>query len=306
MSNSAVLLIGGPETGKSNFLFRTWTHINSGQGLIEKDGLPSDAEYLRNGAECQLRGSFAGHTSQDVQVISHIPIRLRTDPQKKGLLAVPDINGEQINHIYHERKWSDKWESLIMQDSAYLFFVRVGSPQIVAPLDWITWHHLYGSVPPSIEAIAASVTLATSSSNTAKTANAALETPTQVILADWLQFIRRALHEKFPNCNRPKVGIVVTAWDNVPVDYQESPSEWIRENMPLLHQFCTANNDMFEFSFFGSSIFSGDPSNDPEFSHELTKADPRTKGYIRYSLENRESPDFTLPIAWALGWELFS
>ena len=58
MTNSAVLLIGGPETGKSNFLFRAWTHIFSADGLLEKDGMPPDAEYLRDGAERQLRGEY--------------------------------------------------------------------------------------------------------------------------------------------------------------------------------------------------------------------------------------------------------
>jgi Double-GTPase 1 len=297
VSNPAVLLVGGPETGKSNFLFRAWTHINSGKGLIEKDGLPSDAEYLQSGSECQLRGTFAGHTSQEVQVISNIPIRLRSDPHKRGLLAVPDIDGEQIDRIYHARKWSDDWELLITQDTAYLFFVRVNSPQTVAPLDWITCHTLYGGAPAAV------TPPATPGSGAPNATEVTVETPTQVILVDWLQFIRHALHDKYPNGSRPRVGIVVTAWDSVPTDFQGGPSEWIRENMPLLHQFCSTNDDVFDFSFFGSSIFAGDPANDPEFAGELVHADPRTKGYIRYSQPNRESPDFTIPIAWALNWE---
>jgi Double-GTPase 1 len=297
VSNPTVLLVGGPETGKSNFLFRVWTRINSGHGLIEKDGLPSDAEYLRSGSESQLRGTFAGHTSQEVQVISNIPIRLRSDPSRKGLLAVPDIDGEQIDRIYHARKWSDNWESLITENAAYLFFVRVNSPQTVAPLDWITCHHLYGGTPQ------ANISTPAPDGGAVQPVPVAVETPTQVILVDWLQFLRRALHDKYPKLDRPKVGIVVTAWDCVPADFHGGPSDWIRENMPLLGQFCCTNNDVFEFSFFGSSIFAGDPANDPEFAGELATVDPRTKGYVRYSQANLESGDFTIPIAWALGWE---
>jgi hypothetical protein len=130
-----------------------------------------------------------------------------------------------------------------------------------------------------------------------------VETPTQVVLVDWLQFILNALHSKYAHSVRPRVGIVVTGWDCVPGDFQGGPSEWIKDNMPLLYQFCMTNEDLFDFSYFGSSIFSGDPENDPDFKDELAKKDPRTMGYVRYTTSNTQSGDFTIPIAWALGWE---
>lgn len=308
MSDPAVLLIGGPDAGKSNFLFRAWMHIDSGKGIVEKDGLPSDAEYLQTGAECQLRGKFAGHTSQEVQVISRIPIRLRSDSQKKALLLVPDIDGEQINRIYNVRKWSSTWESLIAENTAYLLFVRVNSPQTVTPLDWITWHKLYSRTPAVVSTSdqcndpAAEVQKDLGSAP-ATNVQKPVGTPTQVVLVDWLQFILKAVHDKYSHPVRPKLGIVVAAWDCVPKDFEGGPSEWILENMPLLHQFCITNQDVFEISFFGSSIFSGDPEHDHDFADKLSQKDPRTMAYICYSSEDKQSNDFTLPIAWALGWQ---
>jgi hypothetical protein len=289
----AVMLIGGPETGKSNFLFKAWTNIDSGSGLIEKDGrLPLDAEYLQGGAESQLRGKYAGHTSHEVQVVSEIPIRLRSDKGKTALLLVPDIDGEQINRIFHARKWSGEWESLLKETTSYLLFVRVNSRQTVAPLDWVSCHQLYSGVAAPVAP----------EQNVAAVATPA-EMPTQVILVDWLQFIAQAIHDKYPHSLRPRVGIIVTAWDSVAVDFQFGPSDWIKENFPLLHQFCMSNQETFEFAFFGSSIFSGDPETDPDFADELSKKDPRSLGYVRYPPDNLESKDFTMPIAWALGWQ---
>ena len=300
MNNPTVLLIGGPETGKSNFLFRTWTHIDSNNGLVAKNGLPLNAEYLRTGAECQLRCMFAGRTSQEVQLISTIPIQLRSNFHKKALLIVPDINGEQINQIYHARKWTYEWESLITESTAYLFFIRVGSPQTIAPLDWITWHGLYCDKYKSTPVVSRQDnTIGQITEN----AVAPPKPPTQVILVDWLQFILKAVHDKQARVVRPRVGIVVTAWDCVPPDFSGGPSLWIQENMPLLHQFCVTNQDVFEFSFFGTSIFSGDPVNDSDFAEEIVNKDPRTMGYVQYSSDNHKSDDFTIPIAWALGWQ---
>lgn len=311
MSEPAVLLIGGPETGKSNFLFRVWTHIFSGDGLLEKDGMPATADYLQEGAEFQLRGEFAGHTSQEIPEISRIPIIQKSNPNNKAVLVVPDIDGEQINRIYRSRKWSHDWETLIAEGTAYLFFVRVNSPQTVPPLDWITCHHLYGAAPPpkpkiegqSMLSVGAEAGAVSETGEDAKTEDAKDETPTQVILVDWLQFILNAVHSKFAHAVRPRVGIVVAGWDCVAADFRGGPAKWIKENVPLLYQFCSTNQDVFEFSFFGSSIFSGDPENDPDFADELEKKDPRTLGYVRYSAKNKESADFTIPIAWALGWE---
>ena len=48
--HEAVLLIGGPDAGKSNFLFRLWIAIDAGQGALVKDGLPSELDYLSGGA----------------------------------------------------------------------------------------------------------------------------------------------------------------------------------------------------------------------------------------------------------------
>jgi hypothetical protein len=296
VSNHTVLLIGGPDTGKSNFLFRAWTQIDSSTGLVEKDGLPQDVEYLQSGAEYQLRGEFAGHTSQEVQVISSIPIHPQSDLQKKALLVVPDIDGEQINRIYHARKWSYDWESLITESTAYLFFVRVNSPQTVAPLDWIACHKLYCGAP------AAPPAADPQASESEKLVGKKVETPTQVVLVDWLQFILKAVHDKYPQALRPRVGVVVTAWDCVAIDFQGGPAEWIKENMPLLHQFCITNQRVFEFSFFGTSIFSGDPINDHEFREEISRTDPRKLGYILQSTNNQKTGDFTIPIAWALKW----
>jgi Double-GTPase 1 len=311
VSNPAVLLIGGPETGKSNFLFRAWTHIFSGDGLVEKDGMPPDADYLRDGTEYQLRGEFAPHTSQEVQVISNIPIVQKGNAHNTALLRVPDIDGEQVNRIYRARKWSQEWESLIAEDTAYLFFVRVNSEQTIAPLDWITCHELYGGAPVVMltsqaqgsEPVRIEESGNGQTSESVKSEGVTVEIPTQVVLVDWLQFILNALHSKYTHALRPRVGIVVTGWDCVTPDFQGGPLEWIKENMPLLYQFCVTNNDALDVAFFGSSIFSGDPENDFEFADELSKKDPRTMGYVRHSSSNQQSGDFTIPIAWALGWE---
>lgn len=294
MNSPAVLLIGGPEAGKSNFLFRAWTEIDSGSGKLEKDGLPLDADYLQTGAEFQLGGRFAGRTSQEVHVFTRIPVKLRQDPAQTATLVVPDVLGEEVDKIYKTRRWDDKWEELIRQDTGYLLFARANSDQTIAPLDWITCHKLYGSVPAVDASAAQSETQAAIGTSTAT------PTPTQVVLVDWLQFILKAVRDRAKGKARPRVGLIVTAWDSLPKDADLTPSDWIRENLPLLHQYVMTNGEAFEFAFFGSSIFAGDPDMDQDFADVLRKSDPRTFGFILS--EESQTADFTVPLAWALGW----
>jgi hypothetical protein len=300
VSNPTVLLIGGPDAGKSNYLFRAWTQIDSGTGLLEKNGLPPDVEYLRLGAQSQLRGEYSSHTSQDVHVISRIPVRLRGDSPSSADLSVPDVNGEKINSIYKARRWDNDWESLIRDSTSYLFFVRANSDQTIAPLDWIACYKLYGGVPEAPPEATASAT----GNGDTKSVDRNIVTPTQVVLVDWLQFILKAVRDKYSHTVRPRVGIIVTAWDSVPPEPQANPSAWIQENLPLLYQFAASNHDAFVFSYFGTSVFDGDPVSDPDFATELSNKDPRKLGSVQHSLDEhpQTTSDFALPIAWALGW----
>jgi len=59
-----IIFIGGPSSGKSNYLFRTWIAIERDKGRLVKNGLPDDLEYLHDGASAHPRTLFATHYHQ--------------------------------------------------------------------------------------------------------------------------------------------------------------------------------------------------------------------------------------------------
>ena len=127
------------------FCFRLWIAIDTGQGALVKDGLPSELDYLSGGAAGLLEGRFAGHTSKEVYERVLVPVKNRVPgASRAGTLVVPDLDGEQILTIYRNRRWSAVWEDLISNRCACLLFVRAGSDAIVAPLDWATCFEKYG------------------------------------------------------------------------------------------------------------------------------------------------------------------
>jgi hypothetical protein len=287
----SVLLIGVQDAGKTNFLSRLWITLDAGSGILAKAGLPSDLDYLNSGADHLLKGEFAPRTPQDVHDRTEIPVKTTAPGEQfSGNLIVPDLPGEQVLSVYRTRQWSDEWESKIRAGCGCLIFVRVDSKELIAPLDWMACSsHLGGAVP---------------SATTEKDADGKAKCPTQVVLVDWLQFLRKAFTSRVSGTYKPRVGIVVSAWDLVANDQKEAgPEAWIASNLPLLSQFIQTNDDNFDFEYFGVSVTSGDLDADPEFKTSYLKGDPRKAGEVVHSLSGKvgTSHDITLPVAWALG-----
>jgi hypothetical protein len=288
----SVLLIGVHDSGKTNFLSRFWIALDAGNGALAKAGLPKDLDYLRTGADHLLRGEFAPHTSYDVYENTEIPVRSSdaTGAAFIGSLEVPDLPGEQIPGVFRSRQWSQKWEDKIQAGCSCLIFVRIDSEELIAPLDWINCIALLGATPPTV-------------SSTTDAANKT-KPPTQVILVDWLQFLREAFTDRVGGEYKPRVGIVVTAWDKAPMEQQPLGAEpWIAANLPMLSQFIETNDDAFEFQYFGVSVTSGDFVTDPDFKSTYMDGDPRQAGDVVHSLDGEItlSHDMTIPVAWALG-----
>jgi len=287
----SVLLIGVQDAGKSNFVFRLWLMLDAGTGLLARDGLPADLDYLNGGVNHLLKGEFAPRTSREVHDQTEIPVQSTTAGSNfKGVLIVPDLPGEQIVSVYRSRQWSEDWENKIKDGCGCLLFIRVDSKELIAPLDWMTAaSHFGGAVPAAAPE---------------KDEDGKDKPPTQVVLVDWLQFLRKAFTQKVGGAYRPRIGIVVSAWDRAPEDQKsKGPAKWIEDNLPLLSQFVSANDDDFDSQFFGVSVTEGDFDADPDFKAEYIRRDPRKAGEVTHtlsgSIETRH--DVTLPVAWALG-----
>ena len=286
-SRHSVLLIGGPDAGKTNYVFRLWLAIKSNVSFLHSERLPDNLEYLEAGASDLLRGDFAPHTPSDVHNQCVIPIRYsNASGETCGDLIVPDCSGEQWLGIYRKREWTEKWDQLIKEGCGCLLFVRVDSDQIVAPLDWISCAALYGKPldegAPDPESIA----------------------PTQIVLTDWIQCLRQAFTAKVRGQYRPRIGVIVGAWDLVPEDRKAlGPTAYIAKEFPLLGQFMEANEESFQFAVFGLSVVGGDLKNEPAFRKSYLDGEPLSSGYIVHSLDESvvSIPDLTVPVAWALG-----
>lgn len=293
---SSVLLIGGPDTGKSNYIFRLWMDLDAEQHTLAKNGLPDELEYLRTGAECLMNGTFAARTPGEVVEHVSVPVRLRSDAAHTGVLHVPDVPGERILEAYRRRKWDNHWEERVQAECGCLVFMRASSPEIVPSLDYAACVEALGAPLPARNATAGQPGRAPATTT---------EAPTDIVLTEWVQFLRRAYTDRVGGNHRPRIGLVVAAWDAVPNDFDDrDPSDYVAAEFPLLYQFMSANEDCVDCKVFGLSIVSGDLTNDSAFKARFEQGTPTDFGYVIHSLGGAKikANDVTIPVAWALGW----
>lgn len=277
-TNTNVMFVGGPGSGKSNYLFRSWIAIEHETGLLRKSGLPPELEYLHEGASRLLSGEFAPHTSIDAPSIAEIPIMF-TGSTETSQLTVPDVSGEVWDSVYQQREWPIAWDTFIERRCGFVLFIRAGSPHNAKPLDWLTCERLY---------------------KTRGAVRSDTRIPTQVIFVDWLQTLRTLTSQQSTVNQVPRLSIVVTAWDTVNGDV--GPADYLNQEFPLFGQFLRAELHGFDVRVFGISVAGGDLDN-PQFRAQFLAGNPTKHGYcvVQQGRRAEQSKDLLLPLYWALG-----
>jgi len=286
--SQSVVLVGGPDAGKTNYLGRLWMALDAEKGTITKNGMPAQVEYLRAIAASLNSGAFAQRTPPGVFESTTIPVKW-TDKStcKCGELVVPDCAGEQWERIHRDREWDSDWEQSVASMAGCILFFRGTSEHNIAPMDWSSQSELMKCLEES-----------------AANGESPHKLPTQVILVDWLQCLSNAYRDIQETELPLRVSIVLSAWDMVPKESQGSdPDEFLSANLPLLHDYLSANPSLFRSKSFGVSISEGVLSEGDSPFMRRYLGDPSTTGYVVLSSKGNvaKSKDLTLPLAWAFG-----
>ncbi|WP_367395151.1 hypothetical protein [Cupriavidus sp. Agwp_2] len=277
--------MGYPDAGKSNYIFRLWLAIRDGKKRdLLPDGSPDEAEYLNTGVQTQLGGAFAGHTPAATQEFSRIPVISKGNKVK---LILPDRPGEDWLRVYRERRWPEAWEKLVDANTSCLIFLRIHSKNNRSLIDWMTVQQAYGN-----------------RGNFARPSTAFEDVePTQVVLVEWIQMLSMLYKRQTSEGVRPRIGIVLSAWDLLSQDDAAlGPRGYMESEYGFLADFLESNSDRFEFEVFGVSLYGGDFKHQAAFKKDFLDGDPSKLGYVlrQSGATITESDDLTVPIMWAL------
>lgn len=279
MSHRSVLLIGGPDSGKSNYVGRLWIALKERRGRLQRIGMPSNIEYVDSICEQLLKGEFSGRTDRSSERREFTAQLKDGDHGCPFHLVVPDFSGELWHEAVRDSELPQEWLEEIEKACGALLFVRVHSPSNVQPVDWIVAPgQLAGKYGGQ---------------------NNETEIPTQVVLCELLRLLQQRLSRP---SKKPRVAVMVTAWDLLDeVTRAAGPLAYLTAQFPLFAG-AIEGCESLELSIYGVSIVGGDLG-EPNFQQKCLESDLSEMGHIQRMVEGSwdGSSDLTLPVAWVVG-----
>lgn len=280
MSRS-VILLGGPDSGKTNYIGRVWPALDAKSGSLQIAHQPDDISFVLEVTDHLNSGNFAPRTDlagarRDFEVI----VSEETGGAETSIV-IPDISGELwLNAVKHYEISTDWMDELRCADGA-LLFARVGSDQDVRPLDWVTSKRMMSKVRmPEDPGL-----------------------PTQVMLCELIRFLEVSLADR-PDGECPRVSIVVSAWDLVDHEkFAKGPRAWLEHEYPLLAGRLS-DAERLNIRVFGLSVVGGDLKTDKDCREAVQDGGLHGRGWV--SVQNADgawvrNEDLTLPITWVIG-----
>lgn len=283
MSERSVILLGGPDSGKTNYVGRLWPALDSGQGALVAAMQPDDISFVLDTAEHLFQGHFAPrseHTEdrRDFEVVVAPAIGHR-----KTKIVIPDISGELWRNAVLESEISEDWMEELQRADGALLFVRIGSDQHVRPLDWVTSRKLLARIGQDEDRN---------------------KLPTQVMLCELIRFLELTLANR-PDGGRPRLSVIVSAWDLVDTGiFEKGPESYLEQEYPLLAGRIR-DSERLEVRTFGLSVVGGDLKVDTAYRDEFLEKGLDGNGWVAIRDHEtglwRKDSDVTLPVAWVVG-----
>ncbi len=288
MIQRSIVLLGGPDSGKTNYIARLWPSFKKRKGVLRAERMPDNIAYVEGAVEHLMQGRFAPRSDRNLEVGRKdfsISVRGANGNGELTELMVPDISGELWTRTVANFEIPQEWLDVLNQAQGAMLFVRALSDQNIKPLDWVTARNFLNLDPPQ-------------SLPTTKP-----DLPTQVLLCELLRYLDLYLTNRADG-GCPHVAVVVVAWDLLDAQIRaDGPMAYLRREFPLFAGRL-ADTGRLDVKLFGLSSVGGDLENDEEFQKRFLGQDITEQGWVVVEDEDgkwREVQDVMLPIAWAMG-----
>lgn len=285
MSECSIVVIGLPGSGKTTFLAALW-HVIFNRELLTKLRFGSLARGTQQHlniiaarwrkAQMQERTIVAGN-----QVVA---INLVDAQGAPTVVTFPDIAGEAFGEMWELRECEAAVAETLSKGNILLFVHanKINQPHWVA--DIAAQAAALGPPEAEGEPVKWQPDLA----------------PTQVKLVSLLTLLAESPLDAGPR----RVALMLSAWDKASGEGL-NPTEFLRDKLPLLHQYLSCNSQQWDWCAYGISAQGGDYDEVKDGAAKTAAAEalraldvPSSR--IKLVFENTESHDLTLPLAWLM------
>lgn len=285
MIEQSVVVMGLPGSGKTTYLAALW-HI-----VTAKD-VPTKLKFSHLGIGNQKHLNAIAARWRDAkrqdrtahQGLRIVRMNLVDGAGKALVVTFPDVPGEEYRRMWEEREVNPDILETLNAEGVLLFIHgdAINQPNWIA--DEVEMYKKWNIVVPEGAPIEWHPRAA----------------PTQVQLVDILQLMRSAPLDVGPR----KLAIVLSVWDKAKGE-GFTPTEYLTQKMPLLHQYLSCNADGWEVRTFGISAQGGEydefdpaaiPCEEAERLRQLDQASAR----VDVVFGEQHTHDLTEPLAWLM------
>jgi hypothetical protein len=292
--NPNLLIVGYPRAGKTTYLAALWYVVNHADELradLRLHRLEGNDAYLN-----MIQNQWLGYQEVERTKLSQeASIFFEVENSQNGNifgLSIPDLSGERFRQHFEERHCTNEYADLVANASGCLFFIHSGQIRKSVPIV---------AAQPTLQYLATAPTADTefTKEDTAQEERITWDrtmSSTQVKSVELLQFIMYLRASIRPL----RIALVLSAWDLVE-SLQKTPSAYLKEQLPLLHQFLMANSERLSAQVYGISALGIDLGNRvmvERFAQNIYNQTDRISVRCADSID--ASNDITLPIRWII------
>lgn len=275
-TNNSILIIGGPNAGKTHFGGQLYGRLNARTESYKITSPPDDLTIFQEVLDNLNEGKSSGHT----HVSAHQTLELEIEDNNgiKSVFSFPDYGGEQIRAIVKDRRVNKIWKEQIDKSNSWMLFIRIDEIKIVEdvvnrglPDQEILKNRIEKAEPMVLS-----------------------DTAFYTELIQILLYVKRiGIKQKITD---PKLTLVLSCWDLLENEDQEKiPKDLLKEKLPGLFNFIHEIWLDDSFKIIGlSSIEKSLSNNDSDL--EFIKKGPENFGYIITETGKKET-DLTFTIS---------
>ncbi len=277
-----VLIIGGPNAGKTHFGGQLYGRLNSRMFSykIDPQHRPADLTIFQEVIDRLSEEIRAGHTEASAN--RNIELKVKDESNIEVVFSFPDYAGEQINFIIDNRRINTQWKQYLDESNSWLLFVRLDDVKEI--------EDIINRGIPSAEEI-----------------QKRNSTPPPVKISDsahFVELLQMLLYIKgissLNKITKPNLTIILSCWDTLKLPEGTMPNDVLKARLPLLYHFVKNTWSDNALSIIGLS--STEKTLTDEADEEYIDKSPINFGYI-INPKGEKQKDLTLSIRTFIGKE---
>ena len=276
MPRADMLVIGGPQTGKTHYGGQLYGRLRDRPGRLALADKPGDTTPFEEVLRALGDGRSAGHTPTATWV--DLDLNVKTEGGEAANLFWPDYGGEQVQSLVDQREVPARWRSRLAEARAWMLFIR---PNALQRFEDALHRPAKAEVHPRGE------------SRRAWDENARVVETLQVLLHVSGRTLLRPL-------GTPRLAVMLSCWDELDLTPTRTPEEVLAERLPMVSAFIESNwapgaATVWGLSSLGRALSPKDV--DEDFLFQGTSQ----LGWVIRPGTIAADEDLTAPVAWLLG-----